>query len=286
MTGFLRSTRRALDCIHKHQHTQIMKTKTLFALAAGITGLAADATAATIISDTFNAANGTSMIGRAPNTTNLPGGTWYTPNGGWSRQDIQDGALRLDSDNRAGISLQSTISYTQPTSFFISADLKIGSLVNDTEYPRGIWMGFGNSANSSDSNISGLVLSPSGRLSLVLAGQVISSVNYTGIWNPGAFHNLSFKVDSVANTLGDIALAGSSADYRSLSSAVFNANPNFAFVRVSDSPGGNSGYIDNLVIADEPISSTSAVPEASTSLGLLALGAGGVLTRRRFKRKA
>jgi hypothetical protein len=31
---------------------------------------------------------------------------------------------------------------------------------------------------------------------------------------------------------------------------------------------------------------TSAVPEASTSLGLLALGAGGVLTRRRFKRKA
>jgi hypothetical protein len=32
--------------------------------------------------------------------------------------------------------------------------------------------------------------------------------------------------------------------------------------------------------------STSAVPEASTSLGLLALGAGGVLTRRRFKRAA
>ncbi|MEY3896284.1 MAG: hypothetical protein RLZZ214_1804 [Verrucomicrobiota bacterium] len=31
---------------------------------------------------------------------------------------------------------------------------------------------------------------------------------------------------------------------------------------------------------------TSAVPEASTSLGLLALGAGGLLTRRRLKRKA
>ena len=32
--------------------------------------------------------------------------------------------------------------------------------------------------------------------------------------------------------------------------------------------------------------STSAVPEASTSLGLLALGAGGLLTRRRLKRAA
>ena len=31
---------------------------------------------------------------------------------------------------------------------------------------------------------------------------------------------------------------------------------------------------------------TSAVPEASTSLGLLALGAGGILTRRRTSRKA
>jgi hypothetical protein len=31
---------------------------------------------------------------------------------------------------------------------------------------------------------------------------------------------------------------------------------------------------------------TSAVPEASTSLGLLALGAGGLLTRRRQKRAA
>ena len=264
-----------------------MKTKTLIALAAGITGLAAaNAYATTIISDTFNAANGTSMIGRAPNTTNLPGGIWYTPDGGWSRQDIQDGALRLDSDNRAGISLQSAGSYTQPTSLFISADLKIGSLINDTDYPRGIWMGFGNSANSADSNISGLVLSPSGTLSLVLAGQVISSVAYAGTWSPDAFLNLSFKVDSDANTLGDITLAGSSANYSALSSAVFNANPNFAFLRVSDSPGDHAGYIDNLVIADEPIAITSPVPETSTSFGLLALGAGGLLTRRRLKRAA
>jgi len=263
-----------------------MKSKIILALVAGITGLAANTNAATIISDTFDAANGTSMIGRTPNTTNLPGGTWYTPDGGWTRQDIQDGALRLDSDNRAGISLQSAGNYTKPSSLFISADLKIGSLEDDTEYPRGIWMGFNNSASSSDANLSGLVLSPSGTLSLVMARQVISSVNYVGTWNPNAFHNLSFKVDSDADTLSDITLDGSSANYSSLNSAGFNIDPKFAFLRVSDSPGGHSGYIDNLVIADEPIAITPAVPEASTSLVLLTLGAGGLLTRRRTSRKA
>jgi hypothetical protein len=40
------------------------------------------------------------------------------------------------------------------------------------------------------------------------------------------------------------------------------------------------------VAAAAPSTSTSAVPEASISLGLLALGAGGLLTRRRLKRKA
>ena len=50
--------------------------------------------------------------------------------------------------------------------------------------------------------------------------------------------------------------------------------------------GDDSGF--NIAAGKTAIDalSTSAVPEASTSLGLLALGAGGVLTRRRFKRKA
>lgn len=45
--------------------------------------------------------------------------------------------------------------------------------------------------------------------------------------------------------------------------------------------GVSNGYAVTLSTAD-----ISAVPEASTSLGLLALGAGGLLTRRRFTLKA
>jgi hypothetical protein len=48
------------------------------------------------------------------------------------------------------------------------------------------------------------------------------------------------------------------------------------------------GTIAGLNVSDAAFTeySTSAVPEASTSLGLLALGAGGILTRRRSKRAA
>jgi hypothetical protein len=46
----------------------------------------------------------------------------------------------------------------------------------------------------------------------------------------------------------------------------------------------NSTYA--TYVAPPASAGTSAVPEASTSLGLLALGAGGILTRRRTTRAA
>ena len=57
--------------------------------------------------------------------------------------------------------------------------------------------------------------------------------------------------------------------------------------------GENTNHYHLLTLTGDSVSSgtgsgggTSAVPEASTSLGLLALGAGGLFTRRRLKRKA
>jgi subtilisin-like proprotein convertase family protein len=56
---------------------------------------------------------------------------------------------------------------------------------------------------------------------------------------------------------------------------------------IADVAGGETATFDSwsLSLTTEP-ASTSAVPEATTSLGLLALGAGGLLTRRRKSRKA
>jgi subtilisin-like proprotein convertase family protein len=56
---------------------------------------------------------------------------------------------------------------------------------------------------------------------------------------------------------------------------------------IADLSSGDSATLDSwsLSLTTEP-AATSAVPEASTSLGLLALGAGGLLTRRRVKRQA
>ncbi len=263
-----------------------MKFKASLVFVAGIFGLAGNGNATTIISDTFNAADGILMSGRAPDTTNLPGVNWYSPSNGWLASQIQDNALKIDSDNRVGISLMSAGSYTKPSTLFISADLKIGTLGDDANYPRGIWMGFGNAADKKDSTFNGLILGISGDLSLWLSGQVVSTVAYTGNWTPNDFHNLTFKVDSENNTLSDIALDGITANYTALNSGAFNVEPNYAYLRVSDSEGNHSGYIDNLVIADQPIASISAVPEPSGHLALLALGSTGLLTRRRLARRA
>ena len=56
---------------------------------------------------------------------------------------------------------------------------------------------------------------------------------------------------------------------------------------IADVAGGETATLDSwsLSLTTEP-AGTSAVPEATTSLGLLALGAGGLLTRRRSKRTA
>jgi len=56
---------------------------------------------------------------------------------------------------------------------------------------------------------------------------------------------------------------------------------------IADVAGGETATLDSwsLSLTTEP-AGTSAVPETSTSLGLLALGAGGLLTRRRFILKA
>jgi serine protease len=56
---------------------------------------------------------------------------------------------------------------------------------------------------------------------------------------------------------------------------------------IADVAGGETATLDSwsLSLTTEP-AGISAVPEATTSLGLLALGAGGLLTRRRSKRAA
>jgi hypothetical protein len=49
---------------------------------------------------------------------------------------------------------------------------------------------------------------------------------------------------------------------------------------------GGQEWLPVIPGSSPPAGGTSAVPEASTRLGLLALGAGGLLTRRRQKRAA
>jgi hypothetical protein len=107
-------------------------------------------------------------------------------------------------------------------------------------------------------------------------------------WTTGDFKNVT--IDWADNLLS-VSYGGQSV-FSGLSTGSFAPalNDTFAFNAVT---GGSTQdvFLDNINISTVPtpavtVPETSAVPEASTSLGLLALGAGGLLTRRRLKRKA
>jgi hypothetical protein len=254
--------------------------KTTLLLPCGLLFLCASTSsnATTIFLDTFSAAENTLIANHTPDT-NLPSANYYVPNNGWTPSKITNSSMAIDTDNKVVISLNSAGAYTQPNKLFVSADLKIAGIESDTEYPRGIWMGFcANQISRNDSGFSGLILGASGELSLIQGGSMISSIAYQGAWNPNDYHQLQYSYDSTTHAIGDISLFGSNADYSSFSS--MTVNPNYLVIRVSDSQGGHAGFIDNLTVADSSIPLT--VPEPS-AFAMLGLGTLGLVVRRRRK---
>ena len=129
------------------------------------------------------------------------------------------------------------------------------------------------------------------RTGSALASETFSDIHYAG------FYSESWPVVGRMFST-NFSLAADSEYVLAFTSGVDGAG--FA---ITDTPltGGTSGltylggtsHYHSLTLTGNAVSSgtvsgggTSAVPEASTSLGLLALGAGGILTRRRQKRKA
>ena len=82
---------------------------------------------------------------------------------------------------------------------------------------------------------------------------------------------------------GDLAQATWAKGFGYTNDLVFSEVQNVKAVKIAytSNYGGDATGLSEIRFVG-----TSAVPEASTSLGLLALGAGGLLTRRRTSRKA
>jgi hypothetical protein len=100
--------------------------------------------------------------------------------------------------------------------------------------------------------------------SFTVSGDTITGASFGSTVNGSPYFNLNFLGYGYGN---------------SYNTSLYNySNQSYVYFETVQNSTGLSG------VTFTP--ATSAVPEAYTSLGLLALGAGGVLTRRRFKRKA
>ena len=91
-------------------------------------------------------------------------------------------------------------------------------------------------------------------------------------------------------SFNDVGINGGATTYGRLEGSTFYSEAEdsgaFSFSRIVFNTDSTAAPTGDLAASYDEYVPTSAVPEASTSLGLLALGAGGILTRRRTKRAA
>ena len=237
-------------------HSPKSRKFTAAALAALLCVGAACAADVTIISDSFTGDDGTA-VGRPPDIANLPGGAWAQQR---DSANIADNQLALVcGDNAASIALASSDPdhpYVRPAVLTISADLKVDAVTEDGQWPdnpRGMKLGF-SSGNPGDwYQFTGLTLHPDGSLDYSQNGKGVVRVAWAGApFVPGKYYNLSYTIDTVNNKIGNIQLAGSTADYSPLVGAAYGnmtlARTTYAAIRVSCA-NGNTGYADNFVVS-------------------------------------
>jgi len=243
-----------------------MKTKFILALAAGITGLAASANAALIAMDNFSGyvAASTSLNGQAGGSVPIGfAGTWVTP----SSTAVIDGVLTTGADTVGRSYRAFATSVASDTSTLtISLTAKLPSLFSGIEL-----------APNADSDQNSIRFCTNGG-NIVIQGKGADGSEQNYVLN---------AIDSVSHTysleLNSTTTSGRArVDTGSWVSFAFTNTDGFAlnFLSVADF-SSSSITLDNFSINN----AAAAVPEPS-SLGLLALGAGCLLARRRKNRKA
>ena len=221
-----------------------------------------------IISDTFTTASPEQFAYQQPHTTtdlihqpeiNLPGGAWRGYD--WGLPGGFDGTrMALNTDGATAIPLASFGSYVRPDILTISADLSVNTVAEDGSWPaspRGLKLGFSSMYPDDWVFFTGLTLHPDGSLDYSQDGVGQAIVPWSGAaFVPTNYYRLSFAIDTVAMTISNIQLAGSTADYSNLIAAASGnitlARTAYASCRVSDANGGNLGYVDNLRVEMTP----------------------------------
>jgi len=220
-----------------------------------------------IISAGFSGANGTSIAGTAPDTANLPGGTWIVrslDSGGSFSATIDTSlgnpspALKLNcagnSSGAAAISIASSGGYVKPAQLTIQADIRVTGMNNTANPPHGVLLGFYASppANGIDpiSGFTGLVLQMDGSLVLVENGVTRNTIAYTGTFNAANFNRLTYTINTTSGGISAVALTGSSSTYNFTSTAFSNTATAYATAGARNSFGRDqTGEVDSFVVS-------------------------------------
>jgi len=236
------------------------RTATLLLLAFGplATVTAGLAEASVIYSDSFTAANGTGLVGRAPEVNNgVAGATYGQHHGSWEK-DIQGNQARIGADTGVSLDIASSGLFLKPSAIRVSASMDINTIngsttPSNTGLQRGVGLGFyaGTGGVATQSNWRGLLLGTDGRLILAQHGVAGSSRAgflaeiATGL-NTAVPHTLSYEIDTLTGDVANIILDGSPQP--DVNTTVFNAATNRAGFMASANSGGTTAFFDDFLV--------------------------------------
>ena len=207
-------------------------------------------TNAPIIRDSFSGNSGDPIVGRTPDTVDVPVVTYTVRDANAAYQCCNNITNQIDTsrgnpppcagygfDNYSGVSIASVAGvYTKPTHFRISADVQEGS-IGGSDTVRGMLVGFSSAGGPNNvighqgaNNINGLWLTPdyAGTPVVVLQNYGESYLNWTaaaytnhiiatynaailGSYSGSRWYNLAYEVDTVAGILSNVTLSSGSA---------------------------------------------------------------------------
>ncbi len=240
-----------------------------------------------LILDTFTGASGTQITAHTPDI-NVPGGI-YVKVGGNDHTLTGNNQVNMGPDELAVLPISSNGNYTKPPVMTISAELEVNNTGSDSQVFRGIGLGFYASTPGpdGDTGFNGLVLSPTGTLSLSNnPGPTQSSkANFVTVPWPsgtlGAFstttaYTVSYTVNTAASTGGISGVSVTdpgtgvtdTADFALINS--YNGNniftdANTAFAGYMDTAAltGQFGYVSNFQLS----AAGNSAPSGSTWSG-------------------
>lgn len=262
------------------------QTFAVLAIGASLLG-AGESFGATIVSDTFTAANGVFIpfsgfeTGKSPSPINLPGGTYKLTGGGGGDGDYSTNRARMHNGGGVGLQLGT---YNDNAALTLSADIFFQNTTAPVQTNGYALLGYYTAASTGQyqgalPKFTGLRLNLDGTLQLVVQGaNTGSAIAFGGgTYNPATSQKLTFSVDTSTGAISGVSFGTSTSTYN------FSIGATTGFTAARTELVGIGGTLNNSanhVVFDNFLLENVVVPEPAT-IGLIGAMVPLALRRRR-----